>query len=534
LAFLQNTLLLSGEILLRNLSIIHIKYNFKLTKNSDPMIVRKIAIATILFASLCFNSFGQEMAKTTTTTGIRSLTPYDKWEIGLSLGVPMVVGDITAKPGLGFGGHLRKSLDHIFSVRGNLNFAKTKNDNGTRDLRTSDMTWISGSGHLVATLNNIRFNKPYRKVNINAFGGIGLNSFNTNYKSIVKTPGATATDGKESFQNAQFEVGAELLLRLNSKVNFGLGYTVFTSFGKGADLLDGDNNPTIAVTTYRDNLHYPHASINFNIGKKSAKDGSLKSEPLYWVNPLIATQDAIASLEARPVYDPTDTDGDGVIDATDQEKDTPAGARVDARGVTLDSDSDGLADYKDKEPFSPIGYKVDGMGVAQVPKEPKLTDADVNRMIDAKLANFKLPSQKGLVDWFLPMIHFGLDQYSINKGEYEKLYQVATVMKQNPELRVVVAGHTDRSSSNRYNNVLSYNRAKAAIDFLVSQHGISRDRLVLNWGGEDTSLVPTNAANYINRRVEFRVAAGESEMGRPDGPNAGNGGRFSGNKDAGY
>jgi OmpA-OmpF porin, OOP family len=497
------------------------------------MIVRKIALATLLLCVGFSSLQAQEMAKTTTTSGTRSLTPADKWEIGIDLGIPIVVGDITAKPGLGFGGHLRKSLDHVFSVRGNVNFAKTKNDNGTRDTRSSDMTWISGSGHVVATLNNIRFDKPYRKINLNAFGGVGVNNFNTNYKNINKAVGVSS--GKETFTNAQFEIGAELLLRVSQKFNIGIGYTVFTTFGKGADLLDGDNNftNTFGRTSYRDNLHYPHASLNFNIGGKS-KNGTLKSEPLYWVNPLVSVNEAIASLEARPVYDPTDTDGDGVIDATDQEKDTPAGARVDARGVTLDSDADGLADYKDKEPFSPIGYKVDGMGVAQIPKEVKLTEADVTRIVDAKLANFKLPSQKGLVDWFLPMIHYDLDQYSIKKGEYEKLYQVATVMKQNPELRVVVAGHTDKSSSNRYNNVLSYNRAKAAIDFLVSQHGISRDRLVLNWGGEDTSLVPTNSANYINRRVEFRVAAGESEMGRPDGPEAGRGGRFSGNKDAGY
>jgi OmpA-OmpF porin, OOP family len=498
------------------------------------MIVRKIALATLLLCVGFSSLQAQEMAKTTTTSGTRSLTPADKWEIGIDLGIPMVVGDITAKPGLGFGGHLRKSLDHVFSVRGNLNFAKTKNDNGTRDARKSDMTWISGSGQLVATLNNIRFDKPYRRININAFGGVGVNSFKTNYEGVIKTGSTIGASGDYAFKNAQFEIGAELLLRLSPKVNFGLGYTVFTSFGKGADLLDGDNNAVIVVTTYRDNLHYPHASLNFNLGGGKSKNGTLKSEPLYWVNPLVSVNEAIASLEARPVYDPTDTDGDGVIDATDQEKDTPAGARVDARGVTLDSDADGLADYKDKEPFSPIGYKVDGMGVAQIPKEVKLTEADVTRIVDAKLANFKLPSQKGLVDWFLPMIHYDLDQYSIKKGEYEKLYQVATVMKQNPELRVVVAGHTDKSSSNRYNNVLSYNRAKAAIDFLVSQHGISRDRLVLNWGGEDTSLVPTNSANYINRRVEFRVAAGESEMGRPDGPEAGRGGRFSGNKDAGY
>ncbi len=68
------------------------------------------------------------------------------------------------------------------------------------------------------------------------------------------------------------------------------------------------------------------------------------------------------ALEARPVYDPTDTDSDGVIDMIDQEKESPAGARVDPRGVTLDSDMDKVMDYKDKEPFSPPGYTVELAG----------------------------------------------------------------------------------------------------------------------------------------------------------------------------
>jgi hypothetical protein len=137
-------------------------------------------------------------------------------------------------------------------------------------------------------------------------------------------------------------------------------------------------------------------------------------------------------LEARPVYDPTDTDADGIIDAIDDEDNSPAGARVNTKGVTLDSDGDKVADYQDKEPFSPPGYKVDAMGVAQVPKP--ITETDVNRLIDAKLANFKLPAPK-VTEWFLPMINFKDNSYGVEYAEYEKLYQIATVLKQNPELK---------------------------------------------------------------------------------------------------
>ena len=66
-----------------------------------------------------------------------------------------------------------------------------------------------------------------------------------------------------------------------------------------------------------------------------------------------------------------------------------------------------------------------------------------------------------------------------------------------------------------------------------SQHGIDRSRLILNWAGEATAIVPVNGSNAANRRVEFRVAKGETEMARPEGKEAGKG-SFKGNKDAGF
>jgi outer membrane protein OmpA-like peptidoglycan-associated protein len=161
------------------------------------------------------------------------------------------------------------------------------------------------------------------------------------------------------------------------------------------------------------------------------------------------------------------------------------------------------------------------------------TEQQVNDIVDAKLANFKLPVQKGLSDWFLPMIYFSDNSYTVRYSEYEKIYQVASVLKNNSDIKVVVTGHTDSRGSEKYNNVLSYNRAKSAIEFLVSQHGIARERLILNWTGEGSPLIPVAGSNMSNRRVEFNVAKDQVEMPRPEGKEAGKG-TFKGNKDAGF
>lgn len=489
--------------------------------------VRKLSLLGF-FVALCVTLSAQEKS-----ASYRSLTPADKWELGINLGLPYIDGDVDAKfPGIGAGLHVRKSIDHIFSLRGNFNYlsAKVEGD-GSGDNRKASNTWLSGSGHVVAALNNIRYNKPYRKILLNAYVGLGANNFSVDATDIPQADGSTVLD--ESFTTAHFEFGSEVAFRINPNMNFSIGWTVFSAFGGNADLLDGDENVRVNVTTYRDNIHYPHASLNFNLGGKS-KDGMAKSEPIYWVNPMGQVADAITALEARPIYDPTDTDKDGIIDAIDDEDNSPAGARVDSRGVTLDSDGDKVPDYKDKEPYTAPAFvnNVDANGVGRVPKP--ITEEDVNRIVDAKIAAIKLPEPpKGLNNWFLPMINFGDNHYDVGYSEYEKLYQVASVMKSNPDIKVVVTGHTDQRGSEGYNNVLSYNRAKAAVEFLTSTHGIAANRLLLNYSGEAAALVPGKSSRQ-NRRAEFRVAKPEDkDMSRPEGPDAGKG-RFKGNTGSGY
>ncbi|HNL38614.1 MAG TPA: hypothetical protein PKH43_05765, partial [Saprospiraceae bacterium] len=137
------------------------------------MTVRKIALF-ILFISAAVGMNAQDAGST-----YRSLTPADQWELGIHAGTPFIIGDLDPKfPGFGGGLHVRKSLDQIFSVRVSALYASMKNE-GENDNRSSETSWISGSGQLVVALNNIRFNKPYRKILVNGIIGLGVNQFET-------------------------------------------------------------------------------------------------------------------------------------------------------------------------------------------------------------------------------------------------------------------------------------------------------------------------------------------------------------------
>jgi len=451
--------------------------------------------------------------------------------------------------------------------------------NGTDWFHNYKTDFYSLSLQGIWSLNSFNFKKQIKKMNWYVLGGIGLDTYKAYYDALNgSTPydfssiaairdletsrdarkdakkdlkdlldgdyetraevatGRRSGDGSERDEiqiNAHADVGVGISFRLSEKINLGIEHKATIVFGNEGDLLDGYRWRTPQdLTQYRDLVNYTSVRLNFNLGK-----GEDRSEPLWWVSPMDLIAEDLAEVKARPVLDMTDTDKDGVIDMIDQEKDSRADCPVDTRGVILDSDGDGVVDCDDNEPHSPPGYKVDTKGVASVPT-PWVDEKGVNQIVETKLAEFKstLPTNDP-TDWFLPMIHFDSDRYALKNSEYAKLHHVATVMKQNPGVRVVANGHTDKLAGNCYNDVLSYNRANEAINYLVAKYGIARDRFILNWGGENTTIVPANGSNLINRRVEFSVATNESNMGRPDCgvSNAGKGGsKYSGNKEAGY
>ena len=528
--------------------------------------------------------------------------PKHMWEVGVHAGHFMVVGDVLPRPSFGAGFHVRRALDYAWSLRLDAMYGRAlglepRNSGNSlsgpgqanavlRDLGYNTNEWyhnyktefFSVDVQGVFSLNSFNFKNQTRKLNWYVLGGPGVNTFkayydatddsgnihdfssvgsglNTSdnrddrkeassrvkdildgdYETRAETASGRSKDVDSRRLNIHATLGAGLSYRINEKFNIGIEHQVKVLFGNEGDLIDGYRWRTTGdLTQYRDMINYTNIRLNFNIG-----DSEKASEPLWWVSPMDLLADDLAEVKARPKIDMTDSDGDGVIDMLDQEKNSVDGFPVDTRGIALDSDGDGVVDGNDKEPYTPAGYvnTVDADGIAAIPNPNYTSEDDVNRIVDAKIAaNAAATPVPSAADWFLPMIHFDFNKYSLKNSSFGSLHHVATVMKQNPNLRVVVAGHTDRTSSNCYNEVLSYNRAETAINYLVSKYGISRDRLVLRYGGEETNLVATNAKNMMNRRVEFSLANDETEMGRPDcRANAGSGGtNFSGNKEAGF
>ncbi len=326
--------------------------------------------------------------------------------------------------------------------------------------------------------------------------------------------------GKDNFSlMPSVDVGMGLARKFGKRINLAIEHQAMISLN---DDLDGH-----VAGRNVDVPHYTNLKLNFNLMRKDAV------EPLYWVNPLDASMKDLAELKRNGKFELKDSDGDGVVDDFDDEPDTPEGCPVDTRGRRLDSDGDGVFDCDDEEPYTPYDLisSVDDKGVSAAPKvcEDCLTKDDIVRIGKEQKwdvdrvggGTTQVVQQAGCGDWFLPMIHFDLNKYNLKPDAKVQLHHIARVMKQCPEICVVAVGHTDRLNNNSYNETLSYNRAKTAVDYLVSVYGISPSRLKVNYGGEESPLVDTNASSFINRRVEFRICNGEMDMGSPSGTSSG-------------
>ena len=79
-------------------------------------------------------------------------------------------------------------------------------------------------------------------------------------------------------------------------------------------------------------------------------------------------------------------------------------------------------------------------------------------------------------------------------------------LKENPDLRIQIAGHTDNVGSDAANKKLSEDRAKAVVD-AISAKGINRDRLSYVGYGESQPIDTneTEIGRQNNRRTTFKI-----------------------------
>lgn len=200
-----------------------------------------------------------------------------------------------------------------------------------------------------------------------------------------------------------------------------------------------------------------------------------------------------------------DDDGDGVVNSEDRCPDTPEGAEVDSRGCELDSDGDGVGNSRDECPGTPAGAAVDARGCE--------LDGDGDGVVDSKDKCPNTPAGTPVnnegcdlaAEHVLHGVRFEFDSARLTSESTSVLNDALEILKRNSDLQVEIAGHTDSSGPDSYNQGLSERRAKAVYDYLVDK-GANASNLSYKGYGESSPVADnaTREGRSENRRVEFR------------------------------
>ncbi|MEO7444407.1 MAG: OmpA family protein [Ferruginibacter sp.] len=105
-------------------------------------------------------------------------------------------------------------------------------------------------------------------------------------------------------------------------------------------------------------------------------------------------------------------------------------------------------------------------------------------------------------------IFFDNNQFNIKDVSQEELDRVVALLTENPNLVIEISGHTDNVGKPADNLLLSVNRAKAVVKYLVAK-GISASRLKAKGFGENKPVAgnTSEAGKAQNRRTELSITS---------------------------
>ncbi len=104
-------------------------------------------------------------------------------------------------------------------------------------------------------------------------------------------------------------------------------------------------------------------------------------------------------------------------------------------------------------------------------------------------------------------IFFDIGKFNLKAQSLSEAEKLVGLLKDNPELRVQINGHTDNTGDVATNKSLSLKRATSVVDYLISK-GVEKSRVTAKGYGSERPIVSNDdeeGGRAINRRTEIEV-----------------------------
>lgn len=223
-----------------------------------------------------------------------------------------------------------------------------------------------------------------------------------------------------------------------------------------------------------------------------------------------------------------DDDGDGVINALDEDPSTLPGSAVNNKGIAIDlstdltnnlnsspsqkidlsnrdSDGDGVPDATDLCPF--LAGSTKGCPDDDFDGVPNIIDACPEIKGSPKFNGCEEPASYGsfaLKDLSIFDVYFRSGSSVIDANFKIILDKFAETIKENENVKIIATGHTDKTGSPLANQKLSKKRVNVCVDYLVSK-GISKSKFSTNFKVAKEKEEGVTVSDEMNRKVSFSI-----------------------------
>ena len=122
------------------------------------------------------------------------------------------------------------------------------------------------------------------------------------------------------------------------------------------------------------------------------------------------------------------------------------------------------------------------------------------------IRNFAMTKMESGAKMVIENILFNTGKATLLPESFNELNKLVNLLRENPNVKIEVSGHTDNTGSAALNKTLSRNRALTVRNYLISQ-GIAGERVEYEGYGFDRPIAPNNTeeGRAANRRVEIEI-----------------------------
>jgi outer membrane protein OmpA-like peptidoglycan-associated protein len=149
---------------------------------------------------------------------------------------------------------------------------------------------------------------------------------------------------------------------------------------------------------------------------------------------------------------------------------------------------------------------VSGLYVEKKGFLPKIYNVERDKLQNVKDLKVELIPVASGEEFVFENVFFDFDKFDLKSESLTSLKRLQKFLLENPNVNIMISGHTDNIGNQGYNQVLSLQRAKSVQNFLVKA-GLHPGRVMVEGKGDKEPLLPnTSPENQaLNRRITVRV-----------------------------